>query len=113
MLLHHILVVALDLEGVSPTHEPTVATQSCSAGIGHMDVKFHGGASWLYNLFSSLIAGIGMSGLLLTSADELKKSISGQICGIVKKEIDVEVSILEYPSLRLYYYATYLLLVPM
>jgi hypothetical protein len=47
----------LTCSGVSPTHEPTVNTASCSAGIGHLDVTFHGGASWLYNLFSGVIAG--------------------------------------------------------
>lgn len=64
--------------GVSAAHEPTVATQTCTAGIGKLDVTFHGGASWLYNLFSGFIA------------DELKKSLVSQLCGIIKNEIDVE-----------------------
>jgi hypothetical protein len=45
------------LAGMSATHEPTVNTAACSAGIGKLDVTFHGGASWLYNLFSGVIAG--------------------------------------------------------
>ena len=43
--------------GLSGKHEPTVSVSKCSAGIGHLKIKFHGGASWLYNLFSSVIAG--------------------------------------------------------
>jgi len=64
--------------GVSPTHEPTVNTESCNANIGHLDITFHGGASWLYNLFSSLIA------------DAVKSSLNSQLCSIIKQEINVE-----------------------
>lgn len=64
--------------GVSPTHEPTVNTASCSSNIGKLDITFHGGASWLYNLFSGFIA------------DALKSSLNGQICDIIKNEINVE-----------------------
>lgn len=64
--------------GMSAAHEPTVNTAACSAGIGKLDVTFHGGASWLYNLFSGVIA------------DALKKSLSGQMCSIITSEINVE-----------------------
>ena len=33
----------------------TLKTTGCSLNIGNLDVKFHGGASWLYNLFDSNI----------------------------------------------------------
>lgn len=47
--------------GLSNKHEPMVTVNKCSAGIGHLKIKFHGGASWLYNLFSHFIAGILLS----------------------------------------------------
>ena len=31
-----------------------MATQACSADVGNARVKFHGGASWLYNLFNGV-----------------------------------------------------------
>uniref|UniRef100_A0A671R238 Bactericidal permeability-increasing protein n=1 Tax=Sinocyclocheilus anshuiensis TaxID=1608454 RepID=A0A671R238_9TELE len=37
------------------TGRPTVSMTNCAATVGSVNVKFHGGASWLYNLFSSFI----------------------------------------------------------
>ncbi|XP_068450782.1 bactericidal permeability-increasing protein-like [Clinocottus analis] len=37
------------------TGRPTVSTVSCAASVGSVSVKFHGGASWLYNLFRKFI----------------------------------------------------------
>ncbi|XP_058859420.1 bactericidal permeability-increasing protein-like [Acipenser ruthenus] len=37
------------------TGRPTVSSASCSTSIGGVRIKFHGGASWLYNLFSKFI----------------------------------------------------------
>lgn len=37
------------------TGRPTVSSVNCAANIGSAKIKFHGGASWLYNLFSSFI----------------------------------------------------------
>eukprot|EP00050_Salpingoeca_kvevrii_P006009 m.286929 g.286929 ORF g.286929 m.286929 type:complete len:601 (-) comp11670_c0_seq1:2389-4191(-) len=68
------------LIGVSANHEPTIKVGSCSGSIGDLSIKFHGGASWLYNLFSSDIAG------------EIKKSISDQICDIITSQINNEVN---------------------
>ncbi|XP_058848141.1 bactericidal permeability-increasing protein-like [Acipenser ruthenus] len=34
---------------------PTVSSASCSTSIGGVRIKFHGGASWLYNMFSKFI----------------------------------------------------------
>ena len=45
------------------------------ANIDHLSVTFHGGASWLYNLFSSDIA------------DEVKSALNGQICGILSTAV--------------------------
>ncbi|XP_006639508.2 bactericidal permeability-increasing protein [Lepisosteus oculatus] len=41
--------------GSDETGRPTVSCTSCSASVGSAKIKFHGGASWLYNLFSSFI----------------------------------------------------------
>ena len=46
---------------------PTLKTTGCSLSVGSLSVKFHGGASWLYNLFSDSIA------------DSVKKSMQGQV----------------------------------
>lgn len=35
---------------------PTLKTTGCSLSIGSLHVTFHGGASWLYNLFDDTIA---------------------------------------------------------
>ncbi|CAL1608761.1 unnamed protein product [Knipowitschia caucasica] len=37
------------------TGRPTVSGSSCSAAVGSVSIKFHGGASWLYNLFTDSI----------------------------------------------------------
>ncbi|XP_039859094.1 bactericidal permeability-increasing protein-like [Simochromis diagramma] len=37
------------------TGRPAVSSDSCSAAVGSAKVKFHGGASWLYNLFTRFI----------------------------------------------------------
>ena len=46
---------------------PTLKTTGCSLSVGSLSVKFHGGASWLYNLFSGSIA------------DSVKSSMQGQV----------------------------------
>lgn len=66
--------------GLSPSNEPTVSTASCSGDIGKLDVHFHGGASWLYNLFDDLIE------------KEIKKSLNSQLCAQISKVIDDEVN---------------------
>jgi lipopolysaccharide-binding protein len=50
------------------TGHPTLKSTSCSINIGSLDVTFHGGASWLYNLFADNIA------------DSVKHGIQSQLC---------------------------------
>lgn len=64
--------------GADSTGHPTVSASSCTFSIGHMDIDFHGGASWLYNLFSGTIA------------DGLKGSIEGQVCPQAIKAIETD-----------------------
>ncbi|XP_068578168.1 bactericidal permeability-increasing protein [Cebidichthys violaceus] len=37
------------------TGHPAVSTVNCAATVGSASIKFHGGASWLYNLFKNFI----------------------------------------------------------
>jgi len=41
--------------GVDSTGHPTIAAAGCSSSIGSVKIHFHGGASWLYNLFDSYV----------------------------------------------------------
>jgi lipopolysaccharide-binding protein len=67
------IAVATDSSG-----HAVVSTNYCDLHIGKLDIEFNGGASWLYNLFSSDIS------------DELKSSIEEQICKTAALEIDTE-----------------------
>eukprot|EP00055_Hartaetosiga_balthica_P004441 m.11608 g.11608 ORF g.11608 m.11608 type:complete len:503 (+) comp3865_c0_seq2:95-1603(+) len=60
---------------LSSTHEPQIAINQCSSNIGHLDIKFHGGASWLYNLFTSLIA------------DVVKKELNKELCSEIETSL--------------------------
>ncbi|XP_033626125.1 bactericidal permeability-increasing protein-like [Asterias rubens] len=64
--------------GVDNSGRPTISmtTQDCSFNAGNVRIKLHGGASWLYNLFSKDIAGV------------LKSSINQQTCSMVMKEVN-------------------------
>jgi len=65
-------ISATIVAGMTPAHEPSLAIGECKADIGSLDIKFHGGASWLYNLFKSDIAG------------SIKSALKGQVCTILK-----------------------------
>lgn len=50
------LTVSLSMKlGADSTGHPTISAASCSSSIGDVNIHFHGGASWLYNLFDSYI----------------------------------------------------------
>ncbi|XP_057218706.1 bactericidal permeability-increasing protein-like isoform X2 [Triplophysa rosa] len=57
------------------TGRPSVSMTSCTADVGSVKVKFHGGASWLYNLFSSYIN------------KALGSALQKQICPLVAESI--------------------------
>jgi len=40
---------------VTSSGEPTIRSTGCSCHIDHVSIRLHGGASWLYNLFRSLV----------------------------------------------------------
>ncbi|XP_035678964.1 bactericidal permeability-increasing protein-like [Branchiostoma floridae] len=54
---------------------PTASLSSCDADIGNMDLIFHGGASWLYNLFSPIIV------------QQLKTELDEMLCDAVNKSV--------------------------
>ncbi|XP_036387281.1 bactericidal permeability-increasing protein-like [Megalops cyprinoides] len=57
------------------TGHPAVSCASCAATVGSANIKFHGGASWLYNLFSSFID------------KALRSALQKQICPLVSDAI--------------------------
>uniref|UniRef100_A0AAU7NHM7 Bactericidal permeability-increasing protein n=1 Tax=Anguilla rostrata TaxID=7938 RepID=A0AAU7NHM7_ANGRO len=50
------------------TGRPTVSNANCVARVGSVNIKLHGGASWLYNLFDSFID------------QALREALENQIC---------------------------------
>ncbi len=68
--------------GVDGSGRPTISTDSpdCSFNAANVHIKLHGGASWLYNLFSGSIAGA------------LKSSINQQTCSMIIKEVNVDLA---------------------
>ena len=36
---------------------PTMQAVGCSCSVGSASIKFHGGAAWIYNLFSGVVEG--------------------------------------------------------
>uniref|UniRef100_A0A674DWK2 Bactericidal permeability-increasing protein n=1 Tax=Salmo trutta TaxID=8032 RepID=A0A674DWK2_SALTR len=57
------------------TGRPTVSSVNCVANVGSASIKFHGGASWLYNLFSDYID------------KALRSALQKQICPLVADTI--------------------------
>nr|QVV41482.1 BPI/LBP [Trachidermus fasciatus] len=53
------------------TGRPTVNTVDCVAAVGSVSIKFHGGASWLYNLFKAFID------------KALRNALEKQVCTLV------------------------------
>lgn len=53
------------------TGRPAVSSINCAATVGDVSIKFHGGASWLYNLFKKFVD------------KALRKTLEKQICPLV------------------------------
>ena len=41
--------------GVDKDGRPTISSTGCSSHVGNLHIKFHGGASWLYDLFNKFV----------------------------------------------------------
>ncbi|XP_041375654.1 uncharacterized protein LOC121388412 [Gigantopelta aegis] len=53
------------------TGRPAISGSGCTSSIGNVNIKFHGGAAWLYNLFRGMIA------------NKIKDALQSKFCGIV------------------------------
>jgi len=62
--------------GATKTGQPSLHVASCTSNVGDLSVEFHGGASWLYNLFKGPIA------------DAIKKALQPQLCSLATAEIN-------------------------
>ena len=62
--------------GADTRGHATMHSKSCSSSVTHVDVHFHGGASWLYNLFAS------------QADDAIQSAIKQQLCLRLKQFID-------------------------
>jgi hypothetical protein len=65
------MTVDLSITGTSKMGEdalPTASVVGCQFDVQDVDVRFHGGASWLYNLFKGSVE------------NSIKKSMQGQVC---------------------------------
>ncbi|XP_046381035.2 bactericidal permeability-increasing protein-like [Haliotis rufescens] len=58
--------------------KPKLAGSGCSSGIGGVKIKFHGGASWLYNIFSHVIEG------------KVKGLLQSQMCKLVVAAVNTQ-----------------------
>ncbi|XP_053509220.1 bactericidal permeability-increasing protein [Ictalurus furcatus] len=58
------------------TGRPVVSSANCAASVGNVNIKFHGGASWLYNLFKDYIE------------KALRSALQKQICSLVAEAIE-------------------------
>lgn len=48
--MHIYIHIGMDNQG-----HPTLWSAGCTASISDLDLKFHGGASWIYNLFTKIV----------------------------------------------------------
>ncbi|XP_061179712.1 lipopolysaccharide-binding protein-like [Saccostrea echinata] len=73
--------------GVDNSGRPTMKSVGCSCSVGSADIKFHGGAAWIYNLFSGMLEG------------KLKDMIAGGN-GVLCKQINNLVNVNGMESLK-------------
>ena len=59
------------------TGKPTIHSEGCSASVDSVDVTFHGGASWLYNIFDDQIAHAIKGQLSKILCAEANKAVNG------------------------------------
>ncbi|XP_062595850.1 lipopolysaccharide-binding protein-like [Saccostrea cucullata] len=66
--------------GVDKTGRPTMKSVDCNCNVGSANIKFHGGAAWIYNLFSGMLEG---------KLKDMIAGSSGILCNQVNKLVDV------------------------
>jgi lipopolysaccharide-binding protein len=62
--------------GVDSNGRPTISVLGCSCTIASVNVKFHGGASWIYNLFTRFVEKPIKSALQKTVCEAATKTIN-------------------------------------
>ncbi|XP_035518200.1 bactericidal permeability-increasing protein-like [Morone saxatilis] len=68
------ITTSIDIKS-DETGRPAVSSVNCAATVGKASIKFHGGASWLYNLFSKFID------------KALRNALQNKICPLVADAI--------------------------
>ena len=66
--------------GKSATGEPTIRTTGCTCHIDHVNIRLHGGASWLYNLFMGSVE------------RSLRNNLQRKICDAAQKAVNTDVA---------------------
>ena len=73
--------------GVDATGRPTISSTRCSSNPGTIKVKFHGGASFIYNVFRGVFAG------------KLKKGLQRAICTkatqVINKDVNAKLATID------------------
>ncbi|XP_058846759.1 bactericidal permeability-increasing protein-like [Acipenser ruthenus] len=62
--------------GSDSTGHLTVSSANCDASVGDLEVTFHGGTSWLYNLFKKIIQGL------------VHEQLNNKLCPMISDYID-------------------------
>ncbi|EDO44440.1 predicted protein [Nematostella vectensis] len=70
------LGMLFDISTDIPKKKSSMHVKNCNLNVGKLSVKFHGGASWLYNLFSKEIE------------RELRSSLGDKVCKSAEQLID-------------------------
>ncbi|XP_073325094.1 bactericidal permeability-increasing protein-like [Pagrus major] len=93
------------------TGHPAVSSANCAANVGSAKVKFHGGASWLYNLFSKYINKALRSAMEKQICPQVTKAVSDMnphlqtlnVLARVDKHAEIEYSMVSSPSVTTSY----------
>ncbi|XP_043946262.1 bactericidal permeability-increasing protein-like isoform X2 [Protopterus annectens] len=89
------------------TGRPAVGSAGCSSSIGDLSIKFHGGTSWLYNLFTGALEGPIRNSLNEKLCPEVNNAINGlephlqtiPITAQIDKIAEIEYSLVNPPEI--------------
>merc|ERR1712170_15620 len=78
----------------------TLRTTTCSGAVGNIDIVFSGGASWLYNIFSDLVADFvrdSINSILCEAAEEVvNEYIAAELSQLALEFPIEEIGVLDY-----------------
>lgn len=87
--------------------KPFASVGDCSAQIGHLDVNFEGGSSWLYNIFADIFAKQLKGALEQALAYEIRVAINeGSATALdslpvveqISDDVEIDYSMVDYPT---------------